>query len=158
MIILQQHINNLKSQEKYLVIRMVTESKLSKLPSSSRVASIFISQKWDHSFTSQPTRGLAGSLAPGNHLNGPIQMASWPSVPETPREQNSDAPVGYVSNLPRVLKLFQLFKTSHTPKYPKFSILEYSHQNNLQEKKNLPPSTLKSHIYIQKSSSINKFP
>ena len=96
--------------------------------------------KWDHKFTSLQNRVLNDSLAPR-----PINLASWNSVHETPREHNNDVWIIYVSILPIVLKLFQLFQLL-IPKYPKF-LNPFQNFHKISLRKELPSSNLKSPIY-----------
>ena len=95
--------------------------------------------KQDHSFTFQPTRGLADSLAPRA-----IHLASWPSVLETPIEHNNDARVSYVYSS-KSSQTLPTLPTSHPHNTPNSPIPSKTLTKYL--KKRISSSNLKSSIY-----------
>ena len=90
--------------------------------------------KWNHYFTSQPTRGLANSLAPKT-----IHVASWPSIFPRPHLCINS------SNISETLLILPNFSSS---KYLKFFNPFQNSQKYLKKRTTLPISCL---LFITKT-------
>ena len=89
-----------------------------KLPLSALESFFFTCPKWDNRLSSQPTRGLADSLAPRN------LSVSWPSVPVAlwttiHNSYSRDLSKQYISYLfTRASKLHKVSRSSPRPLFP----------------------------------------